>query len=286
MKQFIILIFIIVLLSAAGIFFFLQDAESKREKALLRNKEAISATPLKDLILTVTYDNNPYNPKLETAWGFSCFIRGAEKNILFDTGGNGTMLLENMNKLGISPKEIELVVLSHIHGDHVGGLPALLEINPNITVYLPKSFPESLKDEVKNYGARVVEVKESLRICRDVYSTGEFGSWIKEQSLIIHTDRGLIIITGCAHPGIVETVRRSKSLIGDDVLFVMGGFHLGGKRKGAIKKIISQFRELEVHSVGPCHCTGDTARELFEQEYKKSFFLVGVGRVIMGKELQ
>jgi metal-dependent hydrolase (beta-lactamase superfamily II) len=68
--------------------------------------------------------------------------------------------------LGIYPKEIDLVVLSHIHGDHVGGLPSFLEKNPEVVVYLPKSFPKGFKDKLKEYEAKIVEVQEPLKICQ------------------------------------------------------------------------------------------------------------------------
>jgi 7,8-dihydropterin-6-yl-methyl-4-(beta-D-ribofuranosyl)aminobenzene 5'-phosphate synthase len=250
------------------------DLQIKGEGIMHGSKE------VKNLEITVVYDNNPYKKGLETAWGFSCFIRGTEKAILFDTGGDGSILLANMKKLGIDPGEIDLIVLSHIHGDHVGGLHGVLERNPEVNVYLPKSFPESFKDAVKHYGAKVVEIQESLKICEDVYSTGELGTWIKEQSLIIHTDKGLIVITGCAHPGIIEVVNKAKDLIKGDVLLVMGGYHLGGKSKGETECIISDFKKLGVRYVGPCHCTGDKSRQLFEKEYQRNYIDAGVGKAI------
>jgi len=239
---------------------------------------------LKDISITVVYDNNPYKEELETAWGFSCLIKGTEKTILFDTGGDGSILLANMKELNIDPKEIDIVVLSHIHGDHVGGLYSLLEKNPEVVVYLPASFPESFIDDVKGYGADVVEVQEFLKICEGVYSTGELGTGIIEQSLIIRTEQGLIVITGCAHPGIVEIVKNAKELIEDDVLFVMGGFHL--IKTSNKSEIVSSIRELDVLYVGPCHCSGDNARELFEKEYGENYVNVGVGRVITLDDLK
>lgn len=234
-----------------------------------------------NLNITVVYDNNPYKPELETAWGFSCVIRGTQKTILFDTGGDGSILLSNMKRLDINPHEIDLVIISHIHGDHTGGLHSFLRENHKVTVYLPKSFPKDLKKDVQRYGGKVSEVRGPLKICEDVYSTGELGTWIKEQSLIIHTDRGSIVISGCAHPGIVKIVTRTKDLIKDDVLLVLGGFHLGGKSKGQIETIISSFKKLRVKHVGPCHCSGNTARRLFEREYEKNYINVGVGKIIL-----
>jgi len=268
-----------------GVTIFLKHEEGKKGQ-IMQGEENISTTAAKNLSITVTYDNNPYKERLATAWGFSCLIRGTEKTILFDTGGDGSILLANMEELGINPKEIDLVVLSHIHGDHVGGLHNFLEKNPEVVVYLPKSFPKGFKDDVKEYGAKVVVVQEPLKICEEVYSTGELGTWIKEQSLIIHTEKGLIVITGCAHPGIVKIVNKAKDLVKNDVLLVMGGFHLVGESKGEIEKIVSSFRKLGVRYVGPCHCSGDTARQLFKKEYCEDFINVGVGRVITMDDLK
>jgi len=73
---------------------------------------------------------------LETAWGFSCLVDGLEKTILFDTGGNSSMLLSNMRKLGVDPQKVEIIVISHLHSDHVGGLRGFLEKDHNLNVFL------------------------------------------------------------------------------------------------------------------------------------------------------
>ena len=235
---------------------------------------------VKNVSIIIVYDNNRYREGLETAWGFSCVIR-CGRTILFDTGGNGNILLENMEKLGIDPGDIDIIVLSHIHSDHVGGLLKFLKVNHNVTVYLPKSFPDVFKWEIKKYGAKVVEVQEPLKIFDGVYSTGEMGVWIKEQSLLIRTGRGIIVITGCAHPGIVNIVKRAKELLGNDVLLVVGGFHLIGNSEQSIREIISNLKDLGVKYVAPCHCSGDLARKLFKEEYKERYVNAGVGKVIV-----
>jgi len=106
------------------------------------------------------------------------------------------------------------------------------------------------------------------------------GIWIKEQSLLILTKKGIIIITGCAHPGIVEIVKRAKELLRSNVLLVMGGFHLIGQSEESIREIISYFKDLNVKYVAPCHCSGDLARKLFKEEYKERYINAGVGKVI------
>lgn len=230
--------------------------------------------------IAIIYDNNFSKKGLETAWGFSCLIKGPAKTILFDTGGDGALLLRNMKRLRINPEQIELVFLSHIHKDHVGGLSNVLERNPSVTVYMPESFPDAFKEKVKGYGTKVVDVKKPFKICRDVYSTGELGADIKEQSLIIHDERGLIVITGCAHPGLINVVNKVQDLFRRDMFLLIGGFHLTRKSKDELKEIVSSLKKAGVYSIGPSHCTGDAAREVLKEEYQKNFINVGAGRVI------
>jgi 7,8-dihydropterin-6-yl-methyl-4-(beta-D-ribofuranosyl)aminobenzene 5'-phosphate synthase len=243
-------------------------------------------TALQNISLTVLYDNNPYDELLDVGWGFSCLIRGTEKTILFDTGGSGPLLLNNMRKLGISPLETDLVVLSHIHGDHVGGLFDFLRENPDVDVYIPDSFPADFRNFIKAQKAGVKAVSGPERICRDVYMTGPLGGFLPEQSLVIRTDRGLIIVTGCAHPGIVTIVEKAKDMFPDEVLLVLGGFHLLGESERGLNAVISRLRRLGVQGAGPCHCSGDAARELFRREWGKNYIDVGVGRVIKAADFQ
>jgi len=263
----------------------LSQEKDKKGETMKNGSENININKIKDANITVTFDNNQYKDGLKTSWGFSCLIKGAVKTILFDTGGDDSILLENMKKLEIDSEEIDLIVLSHIHGDHIGGLGGFLRINPKVYVYLPKSFPLSLKRNIEKYGTKVVDVQKPIQICKGIYSTGELGTWIIEQSLIIHTDKGIVVITGCAHPGIVKIVEKAKDIIKDDVLLLMGGFHLGNKNSKQIETIISSLKNIGVKYVGPCHCSGDNARELFEKEYQKNYINIGVGKVINTKDL-
>ena len=234
---------------------------------------------MQDVNITVVCDNNPYKEGLETGWGFSCLLGGAEKGILFDTGPGGP-LLGNMEKLAIEPQSIDTVVLSHIHPDHTGGLESFLVKNPEVAVYLPKSFPERFKDNVQAQGAKVMEVEQPMEICENVWSAGQHGKRIKEQSLVIKTDKGLVVISGCSHPGIVNIVNAAKDLVKDDILLVMGGFHLEWAGKGKIEKVISVFKHLQVRNVGLCHGSGDKARSLFEDYFGRKYIKLGAGKVI------
>jgi 7,8-dihydropterin-6-yl-methyl-4-(beta-D-ribofuranosyl)aminobenzene 5'-phosphate synthase len=231
--------------------------------------------------IVVVFDNYSYRKDLKDSWGFACVVRGAGKTILFDTGGDGAILMGNLEKLKIDPQGIDAVVLSHAHGDHTGGLGAFLKANPRVEVYAPKSFPESFKARVRTTGAKLIEVSAALEICDGVWSTGEAGQDIIEESLALRTDRGLVLITGCAHPGIVSILEKTKELVGGgDVLLVMGGFHLRSESDAGLKKIIKRFKDLGVRRAGPSHCSGDHTRKLFQKEYNKDYVEIGVGAVI------
>ncbi len=236
----------------------------------------MESSQTKVTMITV-YDNYEHDPELRTGWGFSCLVKVGDKNILFDTGADDPTLLHNMQKLGIDPKSINAIVLSHIHGDHTGGLFGILKINSNLDVYLLKSFPNEFKDKVKSYKTNVVEVTGPAKVYENVSTTGELGTWIKEQALMVKTEKGLVTITGCAHPGIVEMLREAKRITKEDLYLVIGGFHLSGTADSKLRDIIKSFRELGVKKAAPCHCSGDRTRELFEQEYGENFIANGVG---------
>ncbi|MBD3284985.1 MBL fold metallo-hydrolase [candidate division WOR-3 bacterium] len=234
------------------------------------------------LCITVVYDNTAYHEGLRSDWGFACVIDADGRKLLFDTGAKGDLLVGNLDKLACHPREIEKVILSHEHWDHVGGLAELLKINSDVEVYLLKSFPNKVKGIVTDEGAGLVEVSGPQVICPGIYTTGVMGRAPEEQSLIISTDKGALVITGCAHPGIVEIVQRARELTGQDILFVMGGFHLGRASDKKVKEIINEFRDMGVRYVGPCHCTGEAQIEMFRKVYGHRCLDIGVGREITG----
>lgn len=235
---------------------------------------------LENVRIINVFNNYSHNPNLQTSWGFSCLVKTEVMNILFDTGGSGKILLGNMGEMGIDPEKIDVVFLSHIHGDHVGGLKKFLKVNPHVTVYFPGSFPESFKDEIEKTGAEGVKVNSPKRVAPGIQSTGELMGPPKEQSLVISTAEGLAVITGCAHPGIVRTVRRARELENDNLHLVMGGFHLTGVSNEELRSIVRSFRELGVEMVSPTHCSGDRCREIFKEEYGENYLPDGVGSII------
>jgi 7,8-dihydropterin-6-yl-methyl-4-(beta-D-ribofuranosyl)aminobenzene 5'-phosphate synthase len=229
---------------------------------------------------TVLYDNYLHKEGTKADWGFSCLIEGTEKTILFDTGPQPQILMHNVEVLGVDLKKVEHIVISHGHGDHTGGLPAVLERNPNLTVFFPVSFPAEFGRRVESLKAEARAVDQPREICRDVYLTGEMGDEIKEQSLIIDTPKGLIIVTGCSHPGIVNILKRAREIRDKSIYLVFGGFHLGNKSNAEMLKIIAAFKELKVEKCGATHCTGDAQIAMFKKALAENCFPMGTGRVI------
>ena len=208
--------------------------------------------------LTIVYDNEIYKDNPGTSdHGFSCYIQTDEKNILFDTGTDGKILLENMKLLDIDPSTIETVVISHEHYDHNGGLTQLLPSLKNPIIY---------RLEPATTDSNVVEKKvdEPIEIAPHIISTGRLpGSPEDEQSLLLKTKKGLVVLTGCSHPGlrtILQAARKNGKVIG-----IIGGFHG-----------FSDFELLQsLHFIYPCHCTA--FKKEIKKEFTKTAFDCGVG---------
>lgn len=230
---------------------------------------------------TIIYDNNPYDPNLRMSWGFACWIETEEQVVLFDTGADGPTLLGNMEKLGLAPEAVDLVVLSHIHGDHVSGLPGLLEAGADPVIYVPSQFPPSFKDNLRAQGYQVEEASKFTEVRPGLYTTGGLGTSIVEQALAVSTPAGLVVVTGCAHPGVDHMVRSVVDNTQAEIVLVIGGFHLRSASRSHIEGIIANFRQMGVQRVAPVHCSGDQARQIFAQAYGEDCLLAGVGQVVV-----
>ncbi|MBU2610909.1 MAG: MBL fold metallo-hydrolase [Chloroflexi bacterium] len=236
-------------------------------------------SPVAPLTITILYNNIPFDARLKTDWGFSALVEYRGGILLFDTGRDGQILLHNMQVLSIDPARIQYVVLSHIHSDHTGGLDALLEVAAQPSVYLLPSFGDAYNQGVQRV-TEGIEVTPGQPITEYMLTTGEISGAIPEQALIVRTPAGLIIVAGCAHPGIVRVIERAVELTGEPVYLVLGGFHLGDKSEAELAAIIRDFRQLGVQKVAPSHCTGEQAINMFAAEYGMDFLRTGVGSVI------
>jgi 7,8-dihydropterin-6-yl-methyl-4-(beta-D-ribofuranosyl)aminobenzene 5'-phosphate synthase len=237
----------------------------------LQAQEAITAT--------VLFDNFWTDDRLQTGWGYALLLETAEHTVLFDTGGDGGVLLENMRLLGKDPMAIDAVVISHAHGDHTGGLEALLDLGIEPRLYLLESFPEELTAGAVA-SLDVVLSERGEEIVPGIRSTGQVDGAIPEQGLVLDTRDGPVLLTGCAHPGVVEMTRRAAEVAGGPVYAVLGGFHLNQASGEVLGGVIEGFRELGVRRAGPTHCSGLTAMSVFQDVYAENFQRMGVGRVL------
>lgn len=164
--------------------------------------------------ITIVYDNTAYDQRLKADWGFACLLDTGSENILFDTGANGRILMDNMEKLAISPEQVDKVVISHDHWDHTGGLSRFLSLAP-VPVYLPDPFTGKPATE------NVSRILGKTAISDGVYSTGTLKHI--EQSLVVESRGGLVVIAGCAHPGVPEILRAASEM--GKVAALIGGLH-------------------------------------------------------------
>jgi 7,8-dihydropterin-6-yl-methyl-4-(beta-D-ribofuranosyl)aminobenzene 5'-phosphate synthase len=207
---------------------------------------------------TIIYDNTTFRKSLTKDWGFSCLIEAYQKKILFDTGGDGAILMKNMKKLKIDPLSIHDIFLSHTHFDHIGGLSAFLNENYNVTIHLPSSLKG-----IRN-AKKVLYYDRPSSIHDHFYTTGEIDQI--EQSLAVETGDGLVLIVGCSHPG-MEKIFKALSPFGR-IYGIIGGLHGFNQ--------FEFFNDLEF--ICPCHCT--KYKNEIESCYPKKYIEGGAGKII------
>jgi 7,8-dihydropterin-6-yl-methyl-4-(beta-D-ribofuranosyl)aminobenzene 5'-phosphate synthase len=238
--------------------------------------------------ITILYDNrrNGGEGDVIAGSGFSALIEGCDKTVLFDVGADSLILSRNMKNLGIDPRIVDAVFLSHDHCDHIGGLSAILRHNPTLEVYVPEASNSDLKDKVKASESHLTCVTGPLRLAEHMQTTGQMeGSLqgirkVQEHGLVLQTPKGSVLVVGCAHPGIMKIVERSEAVSrGQGLYLVVGGFHLLEKSESEIRSIVHSLRA-RAAMAAPCHCTGDEAIEVIERVYGQAYIKCGVGRRI------
>jgi 7,8-dihydropterin-6-yl-methyl-4-(beta-D-ribofuranosyl)aminobenzene 5'-phosphate synthase len=255
---------------------------------------AASAQVEGEITLTDIYDNYLFSASdsisisqsgyLGTHWGLSCLIEGTQETILFDTGYHADVLQANIGALNIDLGGLDLLVTSHNHPDHIAGIPVVLQY-PSITrAYFGMSFAAPLADMLVTVDgvqrATPIRVGEPLEICPGVWASGDLSGSPNEQFLILDTRDGLVVLTGCAHPGVASTVQRAEEVLGKNVYMLIGGFHLLTTPAGTVAQIIQDLQALGVRKVAPSHCTGDEAIALFKAAYGDSCLAMGEGRKV------
>lgn len=231
--------------------------------------------------LVIIFDNCQAEegcPDCQTAWGFSCFF--PERKFLFDTGSSGPILLHNMASLGISPRDIDQILLSHFHWDHTGGLFDLLAKSPDKILYLHTAFSQRFAEEAVRFGAQVRWQDDPAELAPGVFTTGKIDGPVAEAGLVIQSENGLALITGCAHPDILHMSQEVARFFGRPPFLVLGGFHLLNASRKKILALAEGLEALGVRFIAPSHCTGDKAIGLLADLYEESFIPIGVGKVL------
>lgn len=211
---------------------------------------------MSDLKISIVYDNTAL-PGFKADWGFSALIEFNDTpTILFDTGANGEILLENMHKMKISPSIIDEIFISHDHWDHTGGLSAILQ-KVDAPIYVPESFSTPVS-------GKLIRISKRTKIHEEVFSTGELSGI--EQSLVLNTNKGLVVLVGCSHPG-VDEILKAASHFGKPYALV-GGLH--GFNKFNVLKDLSL--------VCPTHCTQH--KEEIKSLYPEKYVSGGAGTIL------
>jgi len=275
-------------------------------------------------IYTLADDYAGYNSPYWAQHGISFLIEvednGIHKRILFDTGSYAEPILFNMKLLGIDPKTIDTIVLSHNHFDHTGGLIGILKhIKKNIPIiahqnifktsfavepaFLYAGMPPKVKREAEDLGAIWILTRDPLKLASMITTTGEVtkrrdfektsiglyeirdGRIIQdpledEISLVITTPKGLVVITGCSHPGIISIIETATTLTGiKQVRAVIGGLHLINASKERIERTVQLLAELSLN-VYAGHCTGLKAEALIQMKLGEKFEKLHAGKTI------
>ncbi len=228
--------------------------------------------------MKILFDNYNYSKSCKSLWGFSLYLE--QYKLLFDTGSNGRVLLENIKQLDVDIKDIKYIFITHSHWDHIGGLDSILELNSNITLFVPVSLSKHLINDLKSMVKEVIICTDKpQKLFDNIYTTGLIGKKMPEQSLIID-DIYPKVITGCGHIGIDKITKVAKDVIQKDIKFAIGGFHLLNSEKSIILSVIKRIKDLGVQKVLATHCTGDEAIGVFKDKFGDNFISGGVGNII------
>jgi 7,8-dihydropterin-6-yl-methyl-4-(beta-D-ribofuranosyl)aminobenzene 5'-phosphate synthase len=265
--------------------------------------------------ITILYDAFGQDSRMQKDWGYAALVEYGGKRILFDTGNNPSILAENAKAKGIDLTKLDYVVMSHRHGDHMGGLSYVLSVNPKVRIYAPKesfgvyggdlpsSFyrkDASLPPEKRYYngeppqlmrfgsawpGANFQLIDKNTEIAANIHlltlvSDKPGTLELRELSLAINTPNGLIIVVGCSHPGI-DKIAELAATINPHIHYIVGGFHLVVAPDPEIERIVAALHDrFKVDRVAPGHCTGEPAFVALQKAFGDHYMYAGLGTTL------
>src|SRR6478735_1645347 len=269
--------------------------------------------------VTILNDAFGRDPAMTKDWGYAVLVEAAGRRVLFDTGNNGDVLAENAAALGIDLSKIDFAVISHRHGDHMGGLAHLLGVKPDVKVFapvdgfgvfgfaLPATFArtdESLPRYERYFdgrregtwamgsawpGADFQLIAETTQIAPEMTLIALVSDTpgtleLRELSLAIDTPEGIVLVVGCSHPGI-ENIVKAASSINSKIHCIAGGLHLLAAQDPAIDLVVRTLRDTyEVGYIAPGHCTGEPALSALKKSFGGHYLYAGLGsRVVLGE---
>ena len=225
--------------------------------------------------LQVVYDSESHHSSsAQLGWGYAAYIRFGGKTIIFDTGLEEDKFKYNLDVLNRKASDLFCMVASHIHPDHWGGTKFLLGKNPGIPLFIPTG-------ELKNHWGerKPILVEDHKKLTEDIWVVRTsidnfdlFGGRMHELTLVLKTRQGLVLVVGCSHPGLERIVKRVRSILPGEIYLLTGGFHYIDYSAEEIEKKVEHFKKIGVKKVGPSHCSGPIAEEIFYRHYKKDYY--------------
>ena len=266
-------------------------------------------------ITCIVDDRTHSDSALRAEHGASFLIETSTHTVLFDTGQSGEVLLHNLEALGISLQQIEALILSHAHNDHTGGLPALLDHVQGIPLYAhPDLFRKRFRRT--DTGPRLVGTSmtrkalackvnlklhaEPVEVVPGVWTTGDIGArsepggrgphhfvrqgagWIEDPyrddlSVVLETEKGLGLLCGCCHAGLLNTLGHVRTTFGRDPSVVMGGLHLLNADAPTLDHVIETLQGYGPPRLWVGHCTGDRSFLRLKAAFGEQVSLYHVG---------
>jgi 7,8-dihydropterin-6-yl-methyl-4-(beta-D-ribofuranosyl)aminobenzene 5'-phosphate synthase len=230
--------------------------------------------------VTIIYDNYQDHKNLEPDWGFACLVEYQDKKLLFDAGREAELYRKNVQVLEIHPEEIPALFISHEHGDHTGGMPWIIEMNPSVMCYLPASYAGQLKAS-GTLPPHSKGLEKPTHLYGPFYSTGDNFAAYREQGLVIKTEKGGVLITGCGHPGALPMIAVAEEELGIEIHTLIGGLHLMNKNKEELEQLATSLKEMGIKYICPTHCTGEKSIASLRESFGKGFISGGTGKEII-----